>query len=266
MIEMLGYAASVAIGLSLGLIGGGGSILTVPVLVYLMGISPVAGTAYSLFIVGSTSLVGSVRYARKGMIDLRTAVLFGIISFLAVFLTRHYAVPAIPATLFTVGHVLVSKNLLIMLFFAVVMLFSARSMIRAGKADAAPTEEETPTQALVPLALKALLVGIVTGLVGAGGGFLIVPALVILARLPMKLAVGTSLSIIAVNSLLGFLGDLSHFAVNWHFLLIFTSLAIAGIFIGSALAERIDGQRLKTGFGWFVLLMGTGILAKELFF
>jgi uncharacterized membrane protein YfcA len=251
------------IGVSLGLIGGGGSILTVPVLVYILGVNPVLATAYSLFVVGSTSLVGAGTYMKKGLVNYKTALVFAVPSFIAVFLTRKFLVPALPDPLFTVGEAIITKNIGIMVFFALIMLAASYSMITAKKC--VDCDENEPVVFNFPMiALEGSVVGVITGIVGAGGGFLIIPALVLLAKLPMKLAVGTSLLIIAAKSLIGFLGDLSTQTIDWQMLLIFTSLSIVGIFIGSALSKKINEKILKTGFGWFVLVMGIYIITKEL--
>lgn len=263
MIILLGYAAAILIGVSLGLIGGGGSILTVPVLVYILGVDPVLATAYSLFVVGSTSLIGSFTYMSKQLVDYKTAIVFAIPSFIAVFLTRKFLVPAIPESIFTLAGVEVTKNIAVMVFFALIMLGASYSMIKGGTKQVA--EEESQVKFNFPMiALEGVVVGLLTGLVGAGGGFLIIPALVLLAKLPMKMAVGTSLLIIAAKSLIGFLGDLGNQPIDWSMLLIFTSLSIAGIFIGSALSKKINDKALKKGFGWFVLFMGVYIIIKEL--
>lgn len=262
--EIIGYIASLAIGISLGLIGGGGSILTVPVLVYLFGIDPVPATAYSLFIVGATSLIGSIPKYKSGEINLKTALIFGIPSIVAVFATRAWIVPAIPAEVFSVGSLVVTKGLLMMILFAVLMLFASVSMIRDKKSTNPELGEQKFNYPLI--LLEGAVVGILTGLVGAGGGFLIIPALVILSRLPMKQAVGTSLLIIAAKSLIGFTGDLGKMEMDWRLLLSVTVLAIAGIFIGNLISKKISGASLKKGFGWFVLVMGIYIIVKELFF
>lgn len=262
VIVIIGFAAAILIGVSLGLIGGGGSILTVPVLVYILGIDPVLATAYSLFVVGSTSLVGAGTYMKKGLVNYKTALVFAIPSFIAVFLTRKFLVPALPDPLFSIGESLITKNIGIMVFFALIMLAASYSMIR-GKKGGAEEEEEVKFN-LPMIALEGSAVGVITGIVGAGGGFLIIPALVLLAKLPMKMAVGTSLLIIAAKSLIGFLGDLSTQTIDWQLLLIFTGLSIIGIFIGSALSKKINEKVLKTGFGWFVLIMGIYIITKEL--
>jgi uncharacterized membrane protein YfcA len=262
-IVIIGFASAILIGVSLGLIGGGGSILTVPVLVYILGVDPVLATAYSLFVVGSTSLVGAGTYMKKGLVNYKTALVFAIPSFIAVFLTRKFLVPALPDPLFSVGEAIITKNIGIMVFFALIMLAASYSMITAKKC--VDCDENEPVVFNFPMiALEGSVVGVITGIVGAGGGFLIIPALVLLAKLPMKMAVGTSLLIIAAKSLIGFLGDLSSQTIDWQMLLIFTSLSIVGIFIGSALSKKINEKILKTGFGWFVLVMGIYIITKEL--
>lgn len=263
--EIAGFIASIAIGISLGLIGGGGSILTVPVLVYLFSIDAVLATAYSLFIVGLTSAVGSVNYFRKGLVNIKTALVFGIPSIVAVFATRAYIVPAIPREVFHVGELIVTKSLLMMLLFALLMIAASYSMIKKDKAK--PVNESSEQQFNYPLILlEGGVVGILTGLVGAGGGFLIIPALVVLSKLPMKEAVGTSLVIIAAKSLIGFFGEGGDEVIDWLFLSKVSVFAIIGIFIGSALSKRIDGAKLKPAFGWFVLVMGIYIILKETLF
>jgi uncharacterized membrane protein YfcA len=263
--EIIGYLASILIGISLGLIGGGGSILTVPVLVYLFHVDPVQATAYSLFIVGASSLVGAWPKYKQGFVNLKTAVIFGIPSIAAVFATRKFLVPAIPNEIGSIGGLMITKSLLMMMLFAVLMVAASFSMIRSKKSK--ETELEGEQKFNYPLILlEGALVGILTGLVGAGGGFLIIPALVMLSKLPMKQAVGTSLLIIAAKSLIGFTGDLGNRTMDWTLLLTVTALAISGIFIGDKLSKRIDGNKLKTGFGWFVLVMGLYIIAQQLFF
>ncbi len=271
--EIFGYFGAVLMGLSLGLIGGGGSILTVPILVYLFHIDAVVATAYSLFIVGLTSLIGSGSHMRMGNIHWRTAIVFGIPSIISVYATRAWLVPALPDPLFSVGGVAIGKSIGILIFFALIMVVAAFSMIRKPKVGS--TSSGHPSTPLgtgdgvkfnYPLILaEGVIVGAITGIVGAGGGFLIIPALVLLAKLPMKTAVGTSLIIIAAKSLLGFLGDLKgDEVINWSFLGIFSIIAIAGILIGTMLSKRIANDKLKPAFGWFVLIMGIYIITREI--
>lgn len=262
MENIIGYFAAGLIGISLGLIGGGGSILTVPVLVYLFHIEPSLATAYSLFIVGTTSLVGGVQSAMKNLVDFRTAVVFAIPSFIGVYLTRRYFVPLLPENMFTVGSFIVTRDIAIMVFFAVIMLVAAISMIR-NRGNTAP--EDQPVKYNYPMImLEGLVVGALTGIVGAGGGFLIIPALVLFAKLPMKKAVGTSLIIIAAKSLIGFLGDIgSGQLIDFHFIIIVSIIAIAGIFLGGYLSRFIESRKLKSGFGWFVLVMGIYVIFNE---
>lgn len=264
--EIIGYFASALIGVSLGLIGGGGSILTVPVLVYLFGVDPVLATAYSLFIVGATSLVGAFPKYKDGLVNVKTAVIFGAPAILAVYATRAWLVPMIPNPVFAVGELVVSKAMLMMALFAVLMVFASYSMIKSNKNDAKPEETAGPQQFNYPMILaEGAIVGVLTGLVGAGGGFLIIPALVLFSKLPMKQAVGTSLLIIAAKSLIGFTGDMSQYSMDWSLLGIVTALAVVGIFIGNRLSRNVDGEKLKKAFGWFVLVMGIYILVKELY-
>lgn len=268
MLEIIGYASAIAIGVSLGLIGGGGSILTVPVLVYLMGISPVMATAYSLFIVGSSSLIGAIQYSLKGLVDFKTAFFFGLPSIIAVYLTRSLLVPAIPDEMFSINNFVFSKDLFLMLLFAVLMIVASFSMIRSNKttSNEISKSQRAPIITILLVLLEGLLVGTLTGLVGAGGGFLIIPALVLLSGLDMKKAVATSLLIIAAKSLFGFIGDIENYEIDWRFLILFTSIAATGIFIGGFFANKIDGKSLKKGFGWFVLVMGVYIFLKETIF
>ncbi len=264
--EYIGYFASILIGVALGLIGGGGSILTVPVLVYLFPIEPVVATAYSLFIVGLTSSIGSIDYFKKGLVNIKTAIVFGIPSIIAVFTTRALIVPAIPKEVFTIGDFIVTKSILIMLLFAILMIAASYSMIKKDKKTKYDVKEEEQKFNYPLILIEGAVVGILTGLVGAGGGFLIIPALVILSKLSMKEAVGTSLVIIAAKSLIGFFGEGSETAIDWQFLFTISAFAIIGIFIGTALSKKIDGAKLKPAFGWFVLVMGIYIITKELFF
>jgi uncharacterized membrane protein YfcA len=262
---LYGYLAAALIGISLGLIGGGGSILTVPVLVYLFSVAPALATSYSLFIVGSTSLVGAYTNYRKNQVDVQTAFLFGLSSIATVFITRKFIVPAIPGQLCSLAGISVSKATGTMVLFALLMLLASISMIRGNQATRDNGIGKGTIKNYPKLLLLGIGIGLITGLLGAGGGFLLIPALVMLVKLPMKAAVGTSLFIIALNSLIGFLGDIGHYQTDWPFLLTITGIAIAGIIIGGRMAQKIPGNKLKKGFGWFVLVMGIYIIAREVF-
>lgn len=265
--QVLGYAMAALVGISLGLIGGGGSILTVPILVYVMGVSPILATSYSLFIVGSTSMVGAFNNYRKGFVQIKTALLFGISSITTVFFTRKFFIPIIPKHIVSIGNFILTENILTMVLFAILMLGASVAMIKNGnKIEATITGEMVVKKINLPkLLLYGIAIGLATGLLGAGGGFLLIPTLVLLVGLPMKEAVGTSLLIIGLNSLIGFTGDLGHFKIDWLLVTKITLIAIAGIFAGGYLSKKINGDKLKKVFGWFVLLMGFYIIIKELF-
>ncbi len=256
----LGYFASLFIGISLGMIGGGGSILTMPVLVYLFGISPVLATSYSLFIVGSTSGVGAIRNIINKNANIRTAVVFGGISVIVVFLVRKLIVHSIPEKLTTIGGSPITYSLLTMIIFAALMIIAAKKMIRnktIGLTDA------NDTVSVTKLFATGILIGLITGFLGVGGGFLIIPALVLIIRLSMKHAVGTSLIIITLNTVAGFIGDIGKVNLDWQLLLSVTAIAIIGVFIGGYLNDRLSSGMLKKIFGWFILCTGIYILIKE---
>jgi len=257
--EVFGYIASVIIGFVLGLLGGGGSILSIPILVYLFHVDAVTASAYSLFIVGATSLAGAVPKYRDHLVNIKTGILFGIPSIIAIFITRRWIVPAIPDVIFQTEALTLTKRLLVLGIFAVLMILASLSMIRGRK------EIKTLTSGMrIPLTIiEGILIGFLTGLVGAGGGFLIIPALIFLTRLPMKAASGTSLFIIAINSLVGFSGDLFTMEMDWPFLLKVTALAIVGVHFGNVLSKRVSNTQLRKGFGWFTLAMGFYILGRE---
>lgn len=262
--EYIGYFASILIGVALGLIGGGGSILTVPVLVYLFGVSPLLSTSYSLFIVGSTSLVGAVNNYKQGFVNVKIALLFGLTSITTVFLTRKFIIPNIPQEVAKIGSFIITESMLMMILFATLMVIAATAMIKNRKS----IDEKNPVNTklnIIKLLVYGIAIGITTGFLGAGGGFLLIPTLVILLGLPMKEAVGTSLLIIALNSLFGFSADLGHFEINWYFLLTITAIALVGLVIGSQIGKKIESIKLKKGFGYFVLIMGIYIIIKEVF-
>jgi uncharacterized membrane protein YfcA len=261
--EFIGYIAAVLIGVSLGLIGGGGSILTVPLLVYIFHLPPVMAVSYSLFIVGTTSLLGAFNNFRKGQASFNLALPLGIVSPATVFLIRRYIVPHIPEQLWMAGKFAITKSVLTMVLFAVLMLAASISMLKKTISHSTQSTPALSIKDYIQLALFGLGIGCVTGFLGAGGGFLIIPALVVLLKLPMKEAVGTSLFIIAINSLVGFVGDLGHYHIDWLFLLSISAIAAGGILIGAQLSKNIPSNKLKRGFGWFVLVMGIYIIVQE---
>ena len=259
--EYLGYFASIIIGLSLGLIGGGGSILTIPILVYLFKIDPELATSYSLFIVGITAASGCISHYRMGNLKLKSALYFGVPSVFSILIIREVIFPQIAETLFSIASYKVSKSFLIMVVFSILMILASISMIRT-KTIQIQGAKTNYTQ----LAIIGFFIGIITGFLGAGGGFLIIPALLFFAKLPMKQAVGTSLLIIFINSSIGFAGDLYiGTPIDYPFLLIISSIAFVGMLIGTQLSKRINGTQLKPIFGWFILIMGIYIITKEIF-
>ena len=257
--EILGYVGALFIGLVLGLTGGGGSILTVPILVYLMSVSPVTATAYSLFIVGTTSTFGAILNYRKNLVDIKNGFIFAIPSFIAVYLTRKFIVPRIPEIIIE-SPILITKNTFLMLFFAVIMIFGALSVLKKKSQDSNNEEKRN----LILIGIQTFTIGIIIGLVGAGGGFLIIPSLILFTKLPMRKAVGTSLFIIAMNSLVGFIGDVQNLEIDWVFLLTFSAISVVGIFIGMYLTKYTNESQLKKIFAYFVLVMAAIILLKEM--
>lgn len=258
----------VLIGFSLGLIGGGGSILAVPVLVYIMHYEAQIATGYSLFIIGITSLIGAFAFLKRGDFSFEAIIQFAVPSVVSVFCVRKYLVPNLPDVFFTVGNFEVTKQVLIMVVFAIVMFSSAITMIRTGKNVNLKNlmwDEFYKMPFRIPaLMFLGILVGLLSGFVGAGGGFLIIPVLILFARVPMKKAIGTSLSIIAINSLIGFTGNIGTFEIDWNSLLLFSGLSVVGIFIGIYAGKFVSGKKLKPAFGWFTLVVGLLIIVKEL--
>lgn len=261
--QIIGYVLAVFVGMILGMLGSGGSILSVPILVYVMGIEPTLATAYSLFIIGTTSLVGGVHKAKQKLVDFHKVVLFGIPAVIAVFVTRKVLVPRIPEVVFSTEHFTLSKSILIMVVFAVVMIVSSIRMIQPFKEKVIFEKEKLNYYRIT---LLGILIGLLSGFVGAGGGFLIVPALLLFAKTTMKMAVGTSLFIVSAQSLIGFTGDImGNQIIDWQLLLFFTLASIIGIFMGNFISKKIKEEKLKTGFGWFVLAMGIYIILREVF-
>jgi uncharacterized membrane protein YfcA len=259
--ELLGWIAAIFMGSVLGLVGGGGSILTVPILVYFLSIDPVKATAYSLFVVGLAALIGSVDYMKRGLVNFRVGAIFTLPAFLGVYGVRRYGMPLIPENM-NFGLFDVSKDTLVLTVFSIIMLLASYSMIKGRNESQAKDDKKLN---LPLIALEGLVVGGITGFVGAGGGFLIIPALVVLAGLEMKVAVGTSLLIIGIKSLLGFTGDLQVTPdIDWGLLTQFTGLSVLGMIAGIYLSRKIPSQKLKPAFGWFVLVIGGFMLIQQI--
>lgn len=237
------------VGISLGLLGGGGSILTVPILTYVLGMEPREAIAASLFIVGTTSAVSMIGHARSGRVRWKTGILFGLAGMAGAFAGG------------LIGGLI--SEIVLMVLFAIMMIVTAGAMLRGRKSAAPenPAAEHHPP--VLRILLDGLVVGVVTGLVGAGGGFLVVPALNLLGGLPMAAAVGTSLLVIAMKSFAGLGGYLFSVSLDWPIVLGFTAMAVAGSFVGVALAGRLPEKSLRTGFGVFVLIMGAFVLVQE---
>lgn len=263
IVELIGYLITVVVGITLGLIGGGGSIFTIPVLVYLFRIPALEATSYSHFVVGITAMVASYNYIKTRKVHFGSVLYFGVPAMLSVYFVRTFLLPFVPDNIL-LGQYSISEDVLILLLFAILMITASYSMIRKCE-KCAKDDDEIPVKFNFPLIiLSGFGVGIITGIVGAGGGFLIIPSLVYFARLSMKKAIATSLFIIAFKSLIGFSSEIGLAPINWNFLTTITVLSVFGMFLGTYLNKKIDGDKLKPVFGWFVLLMGCSILAIEI--
>lgn len=244
---------AVLVGVTLGLLGGGGSILTVPILNYVAGMDPKEAIAASLFVVGSTSIISTILHARNGNVQWRTGLIFGVASMIGAYLGG-LAGGYIPGTI-------------LMIAFALMMLATAGGMLRGrqGGSDNDAGESTEPKKLPIgKILIEGLVVGAVTGLVGAGGGFLVVPALALLGGLPMAVAVGTSLLVISMKSFAGLAGYLTTVSLDWPLVLAVTGAAILGSFIGARLTNVVSETSLRKGFGVFVLVMGVFVLFQEL--
>lgn len=261
------YFLAILIGISIGLVGSGGSIMAVPILVYLLRLDPIIATAYSLFIVGASSLTGGIVKAFKNLVDFKMVVVLGMPSLLMVLITRIYIVPQLPDILWENESLQISKSLFVMLFFAIIMIIASFSMIKVTESKEEVLSTTSKSGLYVPFVLMVgITLGVVTGMVGAGGGFLIVPSLVLVMHIPIHKAIGTSMWVVAINSLLGFCAYLitGQKNIDWNIIVCFTGASIFGILIGLLLSRHISGERLKKGFGYFILTMGTYILLSEL--
>jgi len=261
MTELAIYSASVIIGLCLGLIGAGGSILTIPVLVYVLKTDPLVSTIYSMFIVGTCSFVGSVLSYLKNLLDVRTAIQFGIPSIAGVIVARKLIFPALPDRLFFIGSFEVSKDIAIMVLLAAIMFYvSIKMLTKVANTTSIETSEQSSPLLFI---LQGIVTGIITGLLGVGGGFLIVPALLLWVRLPIKTAIGTTLFIITLNSAVGFITSYTSITIEWPLLVKFAAGAIAGILFGKMLSERMKADNLEKVLAWFIIITSVYILYSQ---
>ncbi len=263
IIEILGYLGALMVGMVLGLMGSGGSLIAIPIFTYIFHINPITTTAYSLFVVGTSASIGALRNWNKGLVDFRIAIVFAIPAFIAVYVVRKYVLPIIPMEILTINGFILTKNMVIMVFLAISMLLCSLSMIRGRKSYKDANRSNNYNYPL--LVLYGIIIGLFTGIAGIGGGFLIIPVLVLLIKLPMRKAIATSLLIIAVKSIIGFSGDLNNLVINWSFLVGFTVIATIGIFLGIYLSSFIKGEMLKKHFGWLLMIIAVGIIYKEVF-
>jgi hypothetical protein len=260
--QLVGYVLGLLMGITLGLIGAGGSALTVPIMVFLFQLDATLATTYSLFIVGLTSLFGSFKQIKEKRVAWDFVTLFGVPSIFSIFVSRRYLLPAIPKDIFELSSLIVTKDNLLLGVFSLVLMAASYSMIKKQEYKEQQSNQKANNFNLV---LGGLVVGLVTGMLGAGGGFLIIPALVLWGKLPMKKAAATSLMIITINSILGFAFDEHGIRrIDWGHMFVFSVLAILGIFIGIKLSEKISGEKLKPIFGWFILAMGAFILVQQI--
>lgn len=257
---IIGLVAFFIMGLTLGVIGGGGSILTVPILVYIFGMNAQEATGSSLFIVGATALVGAVISFYKKEIQLLQSLPFAVPSVFGVFVARTLLLPFMPDPTLNLEFLVLSKDMFLMICFSILMLTASYKMIRSSPIRGLPQGAT-----LTAVIFKGFSVGAITGFVGAGGGFLIIPALIFLLQLSMRQAVATSLMVIAINSAMGFLGDLLiHPDKQWSILLTSVVAAVFGLLLGRRMAPSFSEKTLKRAFGWFVLLLGSFILIEQL--
>jgi uncharacterized membrane protein YfcA len=265
MLVVVGYCLALIMGITLGLIGAGGSILTVPILVYCMHIQPVTATGYSLLIVGLTALIGTWRYSVRHLVNYKSAAVFTVPAMVSVLLTRALLVPALPDSIHFAGFS-ISGDSLIMVLFAVLMFAAARFMLKKNISSDPAAAENGKSIRYARLISGSAAIGLLTGMVGAGGGFLIIPTLIGLFGLQVKEAVGTSLAIISVNSLVGFLGDLNRgIELNWSLLFVFLTLTTIGMWVGTSLSRKIDATQLRKLFGWFVLAVACAVFFDNFF-
>ncbi len=265
ILHIFGYIGAFVVGLVLGIIGSGGSILSMPILVYLFKFNAVTASAYSLFIVGVTALTGSFQNFKKKLISYRTTILFSVSAVISVYVTRKYLIALIPEVIVSNNFIIVRKDQLIMILFGILMLAAGYFMIKKTPRTIMKfkkTKTIAPNRLLI--FFEGSIVGFLTGLIGAGGGFIIIPILVILSDLKMKSAVATSLLIVSTKSLIGFIGDIQNLIIEWNFLIRFSAISVFGIVIGQIISKKIKENHLKRIFGSLVLIIGLLVLLREI--
>ena len=261
MTEIIGYVCAIFIGIILGLIGSGGSILTIPVLVYILGVETILATTYSLFIIGITAFFGAVKNIKNRTVNLRVGLIFAFPSLISIYLTRRFIISSLPEKINITESFFYYKEELIMLFFATIMLFSSFYMLKKRKVRSINKEIK-----YLYITLEGLIIGLISGLIGVGGGFLIIPALVFIGGLSMKIAIGTSLIIITLKSFIGIIGDLyTPIKMNYFFLLKFSFFSLVGMSLGLCISKFMSEEKLKKIFGFFVLFISVFIFIKELY-
>ena len=264
ILDVFGYIGAFVVGLVLGITGSGGSILSMPILVYLFKFNAVTASAYSLFIVGATALTGSFQNFKKKLINYRTTILFSTSAVISVYVTRKYLIGLIPEIILSNNIIVIKKDQLIMVLFGILMLFAGFLMIKKTPRTIMKfkkTKTITPNKLLI--FFEGSIIGFLTGLIGAGGGFIIIPILVILSNLKMESAIATSLLIISTKSLIGFIGDIQNLIIEWDFLIIFTSISVFGIIVGQLIRKNVMENQLKKIFGSFVFIIGVLVLLRE---
>lgn len=261
---VVGHFFIFLMGLILGMMGAGGSILTIPIFVYLFNMEPFIAATHSLFVVAVTALFGSFSYIRKKEISVVKGITFIIPSFLGVVFAKKFILNIIPMTIYRSSHIQITKNFIIMTVFSILMMAASWTILKNKIYEAHFNNKKSHR---LVMALLGFVVGVVIGFVGIGGGFIMIPVFVILMGLKMREAIGTSLVIISINALFGFLLSLNEFSVliNWQFLSIASLIAILGALMGSRYSHLINEKKLKFFFGWAILYLSLFIIGEQIF-
>ena len=261
IIAILGYIGAILTGLVLGLLGGGGAAVSIPILVYAFHVPSSTATGYSLLIVGFTALLGTIQNVRMGLVKYRALIRCGLPALVSIYVMRRFLIHSIPATFFTLGGFKLTKDGFILLLLAFFMAMVARNMIYAAK----PDKKEAKQTPYISILIQSIFIGLFTGMVGAGGGFLLIPLLLASEPMEFRNATATSLMLVTLNSFIGFVGDMqSNNVIDWPFLLSFLGCSIAGVIIGIQVAHRIDNKKLRLVFGYAMMGIAIFIIVKEL--